>query len=129
MLGRTLKPKEWNKGKFLFGALVYMVICMAELYFTYSSVYSQNIWIFIGAMQVFGMIAEEITSSIFNNQLPCIPLKITLGILSYLATMGAIDLYYFILGYVIDVAIATIETAYLSQLQSKITAFIEQKMQ
>jgi len=45
--------------------------------------------------------------------------------MGYLATMGAIDLYYFILGYLVDVAISTVEIAYLSQLQDKLTNFIE----
>jgi hypothetical protein len=46
--------------------------------------------------------------SVFEDQLPCIPLKLTLGVLAYLATMGAIDLYYFILGYLVDVGISII---------------------
>lgn len=56
------------------------------------------------------------------------PLKLTLGVLSYLATMGAIDLYYFILGYLVDVLISTIQISYLSNLQEAITKFIERKI-
>jgi hypothetical protein len=52
-------------------------------------------------------------------------MKVTVGVLAYLATMGAIDLYYFILGYLVDVAISTIEIAYLTQIQEKITKFVE----
>ena len=65
--------------------------------------------------------------AIFDDKLPCIPLKITLGVLAYLATMGAIDLYYFILGYLVDVGISIIEITYLSQLQKSIKVYIEQK--
>jgi hypothetical protein len=71
------------------------------------------------------MIIEEILYSIYDDVMPCIPLKITLAVMGYLATMGAIDLYYFILGYLVDVAISTVEIAYLSQLQDKLTNFIE----
>jgi hypothetical protein len=53
--------------------------------------------------------------------------KLTLGVLAYLATMGAIDLYYFILGYLVDVGISIIEITYLSQLQKSIKDYIEQK--
>ena len=43
--------------------------------------------------------------------------------------MGAIDLYYFILGYLVDVGISIIEITYLSQLQEGITNFIERKIE
>lgn len=78
-------------------------------------------------MQIMQMVIEEISYSIFDDQLPCLPLKVMLGVLSYLATMGAIDLYYFILGYLVDVGISIIEIAYLNQLQEKITNFVEEK--
>jgi hypothetical protein len=44
--------------------------------------------------------------------------------MAYLGTMGAIDLYYFILGYLVDVGISIIEITYLSQLQEGITNYI-----
>lgn len=75
-------------------------------------------------VQILQMILEEIIFSIYDDQLPCLPLKLAIGVLAYLATMGAIDLYYFILGYLVDVAISTIEIAYLSQLQETITQFV-----
>jgi len=72
-------------------------------------------------MQVLQMIIEKVVLTIYQDMLPALPFKITLGVLSYLATMGAIDLYYFILGYLVDVGIATIELIYLSGLQDMIT--------
>lgn len=85
-----------------------ILLCLVYLYFTYSSIFSNNIWVIIGMVQVLQMVAEELLFSIYDDQLPCLPLKLTLGVMAYLATMGAIDLYYFILGYLVDVAISTI---------------------
>ena len=65
--------------------------------------------------------------SLYDNILACLHLKISIGVLAYLATMGAIDLYYFVLGYLVDVAISTIEIAYLTQIQQRLTAFVEEK--
>jgi len=44
-------------------------------------------------------------------------MKVSVGVLAYLATMGAADLSSFILSYLVDVAISTIEIAYLTQIQ------------
>ena len=54
-------------------------------------------------------------------------MKLSVGVLAYLATMGAIDLYYFMLGYLVDVGISTIERAYLSLIQEKISKIVEEK--
>ena len=54
-------------------------------------------------------------------------MKVTVGVIAYLASMGASDLSAFIMGYLIDVAISTIEIAYLTQIQEKITKFVEEK--
>lgn len=94
------------------------------IYFTYTSVFSAQIWFIIAFMQAFQMIIEEIVLSILDDKLPCSALKVILGVLAYLATMGAIDLYYFILGYLVDVGISIIEITYLSQLQEGVTDYI-----
>jgi len=70
------------------------------------------------------MVCEEVVDAIFDDKLPCIPLKLTFGVLAYLATMGAIDLYYFILGYLVDVGISLIEITYLSQLQTSLKDYL-----
>lgn len=126
-MGRSFKSREWSRGAFLFGTFAYMFMSTMFLYFTYTSVFGSYIWYIIAGMQIVQMVLEEFSISIFEDVLPCLPLKISLGVLSYLATMGAIDLYYFILGYLVDVGISIIEIAYLNQLQEKMTAFIEEK--
>lgn len=78
------------------------------LYFTYSDLFGAYVWHFIVSMQVGQMVLEEIFHSLYGDVLPCLHMKVTIGVLAYLATMGAIDLYYFILGYLVDVAISTI---------------------
>ena len=59
-------------------------------------------------MQIAQMILEEVLNSLYEDVLPTIPMKLSVGVLAYLATMGAVDLYYFILGYLIDVGISSI---------------------
>lgn len=56
-------------------------------------------------------------NSLYDDVLPTIPMKLSVGVLAYLATMGAVDLYYFMLGYLVDVGISTIERVYLSLIQ------------
>ena len=46
--------------------------------------------------------------SIYDDVVPCTSLKISVAIWAYLGTMGAVDLYAFILGYLIDVALSTV---------------------
>ena len=123
-MGRNFKPQEWNRGKFVFVTFAYMLFSIYFLYFTYTSVFAENIWFIIAFLQIFQMVCEEVVDTIFDDKLPCIPLKLTFGVLAYLATMGAIDLYMFILGYLIDVGISIIEITYLSQLQKSIKDYI-----
>ena len=84
-------------------------LCSAGfLYFTFSSFFNANIWFIIVMMQIAQMILEEVLNSLYEDVLPTIPMKLSVGVLAYLATMGAVDLYYFILGYLIDVGISSI---------------------
>jgi len=85
-----------------------IALCLVYLYFAYSTLFNLNIWVFIVLVQVLQMVIEEIIFSLYEDEVSCVPLKLTLGVLAYLATMGAIDLYYFILGYLVDVLISTI---------------------
>jgi hypothetical protein len=98
---------------------MYLVaLCSAGyLYFTYSSFFNANIWTIIVMMQIAQMVLEEVLNSLYDDVLPTIPMKLSVGVLAYLATMGAVDLYYFMLGYLVDVGISTIERVYLSQIQ------------
>jgi hypothetical protein len=123
-LGRNFKPQEWNRGKFIFVTFAYMLFSIYFLHFTYTNVFSKNIWFIIAFLQIFQMVCEEVVDAIFDDKLPCIPLKLTFGVLAYLATMGAIDLYYFILGYLVDVGISLIEITYLSQLQTSLKDYL-----
>jgi len=105
-----------------------ITICsVGFLYFTFSNFFNANIWLIIAMMQIVQMILEEVLNSLYDDVLPCIPMKLSVGVLAYLATMGAIDLYYFMLGYLVDVGISTIERAYLSLIQEKISKFVEEK--
>jgi len=84
-------------------------LCSAGfLYFTFSTFFNANIWAIIVLMQIAQMILEEVLNSLYEDVLPTIPMKLSVGVLAYLATMGAVDLYYFILGYLIDVGISSI---------------------
>ena len=123
-MGRNFKPQEWNRGKFIFVTFAYMLFSIYFLHFTYTNVFSKNIWFIIAFLQIFQMVCEEVVDAIFDDKLPCIPLKLTFGVLAYLATMGAIDLYYFILGYLVDVGISLIEITYLSQLQKSLKDYL-----
>lgn len=123
-MGRNFKPQEWNRGKFIFVTFAYMLFSIYFLHFTYTNVFSKNIWFIIAFLQIFQMVCEEVVDAIFDDKLPCIPLKLTFGVLAYLATMGAIDLYYFILGYLVDVGISLIEITYLSQLQTSLKDYL-----
>ncbi len=66
MLGRTFKPLDWNRGKFLFATFFYIILMYFFIYFAYSTLYSSNIWVFILVVKVLQVIMEEITNSIFG---------------------------------------------------------------
>ncbi len=51
---------------------------------------------------------EEITNSIFGEILPGLPLKIITDITAYLNTISAEDLYDFLFGSLIDVAVTMV---------------------
>lgn len=128
ILGRELKPREWNRGKFLFGTYVYICIQFFFIYFAYSAIYSQNIWAFIVLMKIIQIVMEEITLSIYEDSLPCLPLKVITDITAYMNTLSADNLYDFLFSFLIDVAITMIEKAYVPQLQSIFVDIIHQKM-
>ena len=92
----------------VFGLYVISLCSAGFLYFTFSSFFNANIWFIIVMMQIAQMILEEVLNSLYEDVLPTIPMKLSVGVLAYLATMGAVDLYYFILGYLIDVGISSI---------------------
>jgi len=102
------KPLSWNIGKFLFGTFFYIILMYFFIYFAYSTVYSSNIWTFIVVMKVLQVIMEEITNSAYGDILPALPLKIITDITAYLNTISAADLYDFLFGSLIDVAITMI---------------------
>lgn len=108
IMGRILKPKEWNKGKFIFGTYVYICIQFFFIYFAYSALYSQNIWTFIVLMKIVQIIMEEITLSIYGDLLPCLPLKVLTDITAYMNTLSANNFYDFLFSFLIDVAITMI---------------------
>jgi hypothetical protein len=108
MLGRTFKPLDWNRGKFIFATFFYIILMYFFIYFAYSDLYSSNIWVFILVMKVLQVIMEEITNSIFGEVLPGLPLKIITDITAFLNTVSADDLYDFLFGVLIDIAVTIV---------------------
>jgi len=76
VMGRQLKPRDWNRGKFIFGIYVYICIQFFLIYFAYSALYSSNIWTFIVLTKVIQIVMEEITKSIYEDILQCLPMKV-----------------------------------------------------
>lgn len=58
IMGRELKPREWNRGKFLFGTYLYICLQFFFIYFAYSATYSTNIWVFIVLMKLIQIVME-----------------------------------------------------------------------
>ena len=117
-MGRRFKPIDWNQGKFLFGTFIFIVIQFFFIYFAYSSLYSQNIWAFIVMMKIVQIFMEEITKFVYEDLLPCLPLKVITDITAYMNTLSANNFYDFLFSFLIDVAITMFEKAYVSQLQN-----------
>ena len=59
-------------------------------------------------MKVLQVIMEEFTNSIYGDILPGLPLKIITDITAYLNTISAADLYDFLFGSLIDVAVTMV---------------------
>ena len=97
ILGRKFKPFEWNKGKIMHTSLLIVVGSSAFIYFTYSQFFQNHIWYFIVSMQVAQMVLEEVFHSLYGDALPCLHMKVTVGVIAYLASMGASDLSAFIM--------------------------------
>lgn len=66
--------------------------------------------------------------SIYEDSLPCLPLKVITDITAYMNTLSANNLYDFLFSFLIDVAITMIEKAYVPQLQDIIVEKIHAKM-
>ena len=124
-MGRKFRPMDWNQGKFLFGTFVFITIQFIFIYFAYSSIYSQNIWVFICCMKIIQIFMEEITKSVYEDLLPCLPLKVLTDITAYMNTLSANNFYDFLFSFLIDVAITMIEKAYISQLQNIVVEKIQ----
>ena len=127
-MGRKFRPIDWNQGKFLFGTFVFITLQFIFIYFAYSSIYSQNIWAFICCMKIIQIFMEEITKSVYEDLLPCLPLKVLTDITAYMNTLSANNFYDFLFSFLIDVAITMIEKAYISQLQNIVVEKIQEKM-
>lgn len=118
VMGRRMRPREWNRGKFIFGTFLFVAIQFIFIYFAYSKMYSENIWTFIVLMKIIQIIMEEITKSVYGDLLPCLPLKVITDITAYMNTLSANNFYDFLFSFLIDVAINMIEKSYISQLQN-----------
>ena len=79
-------------------------------------------------MKIIQMIMEEITKSVYEDLLPCLPLKIITDITAYMNTLSANNFYDFLFSFLIDVAINMIEKIYISQLQNIIVEKVQTKI-
>lgn len=126
-MGRKFRPIDWNQGKFLFGTFFFIAIQFIFVFFAYSSLYSKNIWAFICLMKIIQIIMEEITKSVYEDLLPCLPLKVLTDIIAYMNTLSANNFYDFLFSFLIDVAMTMIEKAYISQLQNIVVEKLQEK--
>lgn len=54
------------------------------------------------------MILEEITKSVYEDILPCLPFRILTDITAYLNTLSAANFYDFLFSFLVDVAMTMI---------------------
>ena len=129
VMGRKLRPREWNRGKFIFVTFFFIGLQFIFIYFAYSKMYSKNIWTFIFVMKIIQIVLEEVTKSVFGDLLLVLPFKIITDITAYMNTLSANNFYDFLFSFLVDVAVNMIEKAYISQLQNIIVAKIQAKIE
>lgn len=78
-------------------------------------------------MKVLQVIMQEITKSVFDDALPGLPFKIITDVTGFLNTVSAADLYDFLFGALIDVALTLIEKLYIFQIENMIVDKLSEK--
>lgn len=109
------------------GTIVYVTVQLALMYFAYTQLFSNNIWLFIVFTKVLQMVLEELTDVFFNDVMQCMPMKLITEITSYLNTLAANNFYDFMFSFLIDVGLTMIEKAYVASLQNIFSEWLKEK--
>lgn len=112
----------------MLATFMYLIIQLLLMYFAYTQLFSNNIWVFIVFIKLLQMVLEEITMSFLGDVTPCFPMRIITDFTSYLNTLAANDFYDFMFSFLIDVALTMCERAYIASLQNIVTEKLKEKM-
>ena len=80
-------------------------------------------------MKVIQIVMEEVTKTVYDDYLPCLPMKVITDITAFMNTLSANNFYDFLFSFLIDVAINMIEKAYVSQLQGLVVEKIQNQFE
>lgn len=56
--------------------MAYIMIQLGLMYFAYTTLFSNNIWVFIVFTKILQMVLEELTDVFFNDVMQCTPMKL-----------------------------------------------------
>ena len=84
------------------------IIIVVELFFihiSFANIFSNNLWYFIAGFKVVGIILENISEFLLNNNLMLAPISTTIDLMENLVTFGATDFLEFMNSFVLGLGV------------------------
>lgn len=103
----------WQRMNYFAFNLLVVVIEVFFVHASFSDLFSNNLWYFIAAFKVVGIVAENASEVLLANNLMLSPISVTIDMMENLVTFGASDFLQFISSYVLGFGVQMAERAYV----------------
>lgn len=103
--GNVLRTVYWRRFSFVFISLLTCCGALLCVFFSYSDYFAINVYPCIAALQVLGMVYEEVMEGIIGSSLMKAPLMAFIAVVQGLCTFGASDFVDFLQANFVDFAI------------------------
>ena len=118
---------SWNRMNYFVMSVVLIVF---ELYFanlSFSSIFGNNVWFFLGGLIVLGSIVEETAEELLQNMLLLTPISASFNVYENLFTFGATDFNQFIRSNLISLGGSYIQRIAIELAKKRIANIIKEK--
>jgi hypothetical protein len=105
----------WKRSNMIFISVFWIFYNLMVVQFSFSDVFSNNIWMMIGLLKVLGIILGLILEFLVEESLLSSPLEILGGLAQGLVTFGADDFVDFLTAYFIELGIMMFERTYAGE--------------
>lgn len=119
----------WRRANYLYVMVLYLIFELYRINFSFTKMFADNPWTFIGIYKVLSLILERIFKSHLLDELQLMVLVCGFTMSEALCTSGASDLLDYLQGNIIGLGISMAERLYLTPIIEVISDKIEEKIE